>query len=1104
MLTTGVDSGAAFTGGAGNDTFNATIDATNTPSTATWTALDVIDGGNGNDTLKINAITDVAVPGGATVTNIENVTLAAAAKIGTFAANGTGALDLSTVFAGVTNLTVTSGSQADFKAGSSTAVNLSGVTGGVEVVGGASQTVSLADQGAAVQLSGTKGAVSVTSLKQDTAGETITIDGGSTVTVNTTSTSTNDAINIGATTQATGAVSVTSNLNGDGKASIDQADITVKGGSTVTVNSNLTITAADKTASSAHTFGDVKVTGDSKTTDVTVTQSYSETEFAAVADVVVAEKDTVTFKAMTAGQTLTASDGALTLTFTATKALTADQVAAAFANLVNGDTQSATGSTANGYYSGSFSNTAGAKWTSAAASGATVVFTAADEAETNITWGGTATAPTVANSAGSKTAGSAVTSNTVTYGAVVVEDNATASIKTVTLNGFGTTTIGATDEVDALTTLSLANSSGAVEVNFSAAKTSALDLTVNKVANAVDLDGTVGAGGANLKTLNVTATGADSTFGLTAAAVETLTVAGDKVLDIDTGSTLTALKTVTVSGSAGLSIVATGANVTSVNTSATTGTVTATIDASKATYTGGEGVDAVTLAASTVAKNIALGGGNDTLNASAATLTGTFTFDGGTGTNTLTLGAAQADALDNDATFEGKISNFSKLSLGQVATGTQNTVNLANMDDINYVITAGTFDTKQVGTITFAGTEATGADDVLTTTITDAGGTSTFTTTVAAGTAATAVGTDVSVVTKTSSTATYTAVEAAGVVTISSNTDYLPFAVSTVLTTGTAGEITAGTLAITSSQLTLNNLANNGTVELTAAGTGVVVNITDAATGTADVLNLVTTDLASVTVGTVVANGVETINVTTTDTFVDANKDGKDDANSAATLGLVSDKVTKVNVTGAGDITLVATDTTLTEVDASTLSGILTFTAKVNDLVVKGGTAADALTANANDVKLYGNGGGDTLTVAGGLRVNLYGGDGADTFVVNTTASASLDAYTVINGVASGDTIKMGDATKFSGTKIALSVGADETLLNYANQATKLLAENEMGWFQRGGNTYIVLDQTAGAAGAGGAADTFDGGVDQIIMIVGLVDLSTASYNSTSNTLEIA
>ena len=100
-------------------------------------------------------------------------------------------------------------------------------------------------------------------------------------------------------------------------------------------------------------------------------------------------------------------------------------------------------------------------------------------------------------------------------------------------------------------------------------------------------------------------------------------------------------------------------------------------------------------------------------------------------------------------------------------------------------------------------------------------------------------------------------------------------------------------------------------------------------------------------------------------------------------------------------------------------------------------------------------------------------------------------------------TYRPGDVIVNCCTKVALSVGADETLLNYANQATKLLAENEMGWFQRGGNTYIVLDQTAGLANSGGAADSFDNGVDQIIMITGLVDLGTGASFNVSNILEI-
>jgi S-layer protein len=290
-------------------------------------------------------------------------------------------------------------------------------------------------------------------------------------------------------------------------------------------------------------------------------------------------------------------------------------------------------------------------------------------------------------------------------------------------------------------------------------------------------------------------------------------------------------------------------------------------------------------------------------------------------------------------------------------------------------------------------------------------------------------------------------------------------------------------------------MANAGTVELTAAGLGAVVTMTDA-TGTADSFNIVTTDLATVNVGTVVVNGVETINVTTTDTFVDANKDGLDDANSVATLAVKSDKVTTVNVFGAGDITLAASDTTLTMIDGSTMTGKLTNTASVASLTVKGGSAGDNLTAAANDVKLYGGAGADTLTVTSGLRVNLYGDAGADTFVIGATASRTLDAYTVINGVDSGDVIQLSGATSFKQAAITLSVGADETLLNYANQAVSVVATYEMGWFTKGGNTYIVQDTDGDA--------TFTADNDMIVMLTGVVDLSTASYNSTSNTLEIA
>jgi hypothetical protein len=82
-LTIGEDSGAAFTGGTGNDTFNAPIVQDNAAGTVeTLESFDVLDGGAGTDTL--NATINTATPA-AVLKNIENVNVRFV---------GTGVLDL--------------------------------------------------------------------------------------------------------------------------------------------------------------------------------------------------------------------------------------------------------------------------------------------------------------------------------------------------------------------------------------------------------------------------------------------------------------------------------------------------------------------------------------------------------------------------------------------------------------------------------------------------------------------------------------------------------------------------------------------------------------------------------------------------------------------------------------------------------------------------------------------------------------------------------------------------------------------------------------------------------------------------------------------------
>lgn len=716
-----MDSGAAFTGGAGNDVFIAAYDSVSQANTLT--ILDQLDGGAGTDTLSFSQQTNapVTVTTGAKLSNIEVVTLRAGNNLtADFSGDNV---------SGLTTISVLQSVDATITASETASVSVEGATGAVTITGGASQTVLA---GAAVTVSGSEGAVSISGAK-----DAIIVDGGSSVTVSDATAAKN--ITIGATTVATGTVTVTDSNQTTGAIAIDggaavtvtaskattgtvnigqggaatdlpsgaitvvttgaayaaadtaatRGAINVKGGTTVTV----TQTATSSTAAAAKdttnvgnevTQSAVTVTGGAATTSVAVAQSAAVAAVNAVTAVAGAQEvQTVTFGAMTANQTLTING----LTFTASKALTAAQVASAFANLSDGAIQGAAAA-ANGVYSGMFntvSGSTGAVTTTATASTVTFTSTAKDDVAA-LTIGGDATGTSVTATTNGSAATAAKTGVMGVLGGVVQVTDANFadltkadSIKTVSLDGYAANSFV---KSDALTNLSLANSAGAFVAHNNSATT--LDLTLNKVTGTVSVDGAA----AKYTTLNIATTGTKSATALTATAATALKVSGDVALDL-TGSTLSALKTVTVSGAAGLTVNASGGTVTAVDTTASTGTNVITIDASKATYTGGEGVDTVTLSASAVAKNVSLGGGNDTLDATAATLTGTFALDGGTGTNTLVLTAAQADTLDADASFEGKISNFQKLSLGQVAVDTANTVNLANMDDISYVISAG-------------------------------------------------------------------------------------------------------------------------------------------------------------------------------------------------------------------------------------------------------------------------------------------------------------------------------------------------------------------------------------------------------------------------------
>lgn len=283
--------------------------------------------------------------------------------------------------------------------------------------------------------------------------------------------------------------------------------------------------------------------------------------------------------------------------------------------------------------------------------------------------------------------------------------------------------------------------------------------------------------------------------------------------------------------------------------------------------------------------------------------------------------------------------------------------------------------------------------------------------------------------------------------------------------------------------VTLADLASNATVVLTNQMSGfVTANIKDAATGTADVLNLALSTTANLNGGTLTAAEVETVNITT--------------SVAGAELTLAADKATAVTVTGTGALDLTTTNSQLiTSIDGSAMTGALTATSSNTTAAttLKGGAGHDSLTATGTTADvLLGGAGNDNLFANAGLST-LTGGTGNDLFTINT-ASLNVNSYATVTDFAAGDMLQIVNADSFAPAKVVL--GATAVFQDFANAAINTLDEDSAGWFQFGGDTYVVADM-----GANGS--TFINGQDFIVKLTGLIDLSQASFNDYYDTIAL-
>jgi hypothetical protein len=306
----------------------------------------------------------------------------------------------------------------------------------------------------------------------------------------------------------------------------------------------------------------------------------------------------------------------------------------------------------------------------------------------------------------------------------------------------------------------------------------------------------------------------------------------------------------------------------------------------------------------------------------------------------------------------------------------------------------------------------------------------------------------------------------------------------------------AGAGVTTAESATVNGVTSGSTVGLAGDTTNdgeLVVNVDDAATGTADALNVVLDkdisngDSATPAASTVGAAGVETINVDSSFNATDALAATDVLTN---TLTLNNDDLVTLNVAGDAALTFVADaameDLETIDASANEAGADITVDAALTQSVTITGTAEDdTVVLSANDVVDAGAG-DDAITVADQAQVT--GGEGDNTFTM--TASANQVSYASIQDFDAGkDTLTATGDTSFNSDAITLQSNA--VFSDFVEAASAGTAGDELSWFQFNDNTYVVNDASTDA--------NFVNGADMIVELAGGVDLSDATLSGSGD-----
>lgn len=281
--------------------------------------------------------------------------------------------------------------------------------------------------------------------------------------------------------------------------------------------------------------------------------------------------------------------------------------------------------------------------------------------------------------------------------------------------------------------------------------------------------------------------------------------------------------------------------------------------------------------------------------------------------------------------------------------------------------------------------------------------------------------------------------------------------------------------------LTLNNLANNGTLTLTAASTSVAANIIGAVGGTSDTLNLSLSNASasSVAYGSVTAANTETIVIKTIDAGTTTSA-----AATVDSLTLVANDATSVTVSGNNGLTISnnSGNTAITTFNASgvvadsastvdTAANLAVTFSSVNstttaNVSITGGDGDDTLSGNAAKDTINGGKGNDIITGGAGID-SLNGGDGVDYVYGDNHGSKGVVAFEIKTAVA--------DTTALAGKTLTVNV------LGFDSVATLTADDN------------TILEQATAIANA----------INANTSLKGLVTASAAVSNTTNATVTI-